>query len=172
MLINDRRKRLGIEGGDKIMKPIRSTDYLNLDNNGNLTFVRKNKAIDLGNVNRDLYSPSRMVEELGVNRLNLLGFRDITGEDIRPYRSRYKDASEMVRKLNDNLNERSKAMESSSTTDAEAIELMDVTSKNLDTTVKGVEQEIPFIEPCERDKLLPLRELEGLDKKLRTIRGA
>ena len=29
-----------------------------------------------------------------------------------------------------------------------------------------------FIEPSERDKLLPLRELEGLDKQLRTIRGS
>ena len=29
-----------------------------------------------------------------------------------------------------------------------------------------------FIEAGERDKLLPLRELEGLDKQLRTIRGS
>ena len=29
-----------------------------------------------------------------------------------------------------------------------------------------------FIEPGERDRLLPLRELEGLDKQLRTIRGS
>ena len=29
-----------------------------------------------------------------------------------------------------------------------------------------------FIEESERDKLLPLRELEGLDKQLRTIRGS
>ena len=28
-----------------------------------------------------------------------------------------------------------------------------------------------FIEPSERDKLLPLRKLQGLDKELRTIRG-
>ena len=41
------------------MEPIRSTDYLNLDDNGNLTFVCKNKVIDLGNINRGLYSPSR-----------------------------------------------------------------------------------------------------------------
>ena len=40
------------------------------------------------------------------------------------------------------------------------------------TTVKGVEQEIPFIVAGERDKLLPLRELEGLDKQLRTTRGS
>ena len=75
-------------------------------------------------------------------------------------------------KLNENLDERSKTIESSSTTDAEAIEMIEVTSKDIDTTVKGVEQDTSFIEPSERDKLLPLRELEGLDKQLRTIKGS
>ena len=42
----------------------------------------------------------------------------------------------------------------------------------MDTTVKGVEQETPFIEAGERDTLPPLRELEGLDKQFRTIRGS
>ena len=45
-----------------------------------------------------------------------------------------------------------------------------MTSKEIDTTVKDVEQGTSFIEPSERDKLLPLRELEGLDKQLRTIK--
>ena len=71
-----------------------------------------------------------------------------------------------------NLNERSKAIESSSTTDAEAIEMIEVTSKHIDTTVKDVEQDTSFIKLSERDKLLPLRELEGLDKQLRTIKGS
>ena len=75
-------------------------------------------------------------------------------------------------KLNENLDERSKAIESSSTTDAEAIEMIEMSSKDIDTTVKGVEQDTSFIEPSERDKLLPLRELEGLDKQLRTIKGS
>ena len=75
-------------------------------------------------------------------------------------------------KLNENLDERSKAIESSSTTDAEAIEMIEMTSKDIDVTVKGVEQDTSFIEPTERDKLLPLRELEGLDKQLRTIKGS
>ena len=39
-------------------------------------------------------------------------------------------------------------------------------------TVKGVEQELSFIEPGERDKLLPLKELQGLDKEFRTKRGS
>ena len=75
-------------------------------------------------------------------------------------------------KLNENLDERSKAIESSSTTDAEAIEMIEVTFKDIDATVKDVEQDTFFIESSERDKLLPLRELEGLDKQLRTIKGS
>ena len=74
--------------------------------------------------------------------------------------------------LNENLYERSKAIESSSTTDTEAIEVIEVTSKDIDTTIKDVEQDTSFIESSERDKLLPLRELEGLDKQLRTIKGS
>ena len=75
-------------------------------------------------------------------------------------------------KLNENLDERSKAIESSSTTDVEAIEMTEVTSKDIDATVKDAEQDTSFIEPSDRDKLLPLRELEGLDKQLRTIKGS
>ena len=78
----------------------------------------------------------------------------------------------MLKKLDENLDERSKAIESSSTTDAEAFEMIEVTSKDIDTTVKDVEQDTSFIEPGERDKLLPLRELEGLDKQLRTTKGS
>ena len=100
-----------------------------------------------------------------------MGFRNITDEDIHPYRSRYKDARVKVGKLCDDLNERSKAITSSSTTDTEAIELTEIISEDIDTTIKRVEQETYFIEAGERDKLLPLRELKGLDKQLRTIRG-
>ena len=46
--------------------------------------------------------------------------------------------------------------------------MIEVTSKDIDTTVK----DISFIEPSERDNLLPLRELKGLDKQLRTIKGS
>ena len=76
----------------------------------------------------------------------------------------------MLKKSDENLDERSKAIASSSTTDAEAIEMIEVTSKDIDTTVK--EQDTSFIKPIERDKLLPLGELEGLDKQLRTIEGS
>ena len=101
-----------------------------------------------------------------------MGFTDITDEDTHPYRSKYIVARDKVKKLNENLDERSKAIESSSTTDAEAIEMIEVTSKDIDTTVKDVEQDTSFIKPSERDKLLPLRELEGLDKQLRTTKGS
>ena len=57
-------------------------------------------------------------------------------------------------------------MESSSTTGVEAIELMEITFKDEDTTVKDIEQGMSFIEAGERDKLLPLRKLEGLDKRV------
>ena len=101
-----------------------------------------------------------------------MGFTSITDEDINPYRNKYKKARDDVMKLNENLDERSKAIESSSTKDAEAIEMIEMTSKDIDTTVKDAEQDTSFIEPSERDKLLPLRELEGLDKQLRTIKGS
>ena len=101
-----------------------------------------------------------------------MGFTNITYEDINPYDQRSKRARDDVMKLNENLDERSKAIESSSTTDAEAIEMIEMTSKDIDVTVKDAEQDTSFIEPSERDKPLPLRELEGLDKQLRTKKGS
>ena len=102
-----------------------------------------------------------------------MGFTNITDEDVRPHRSKYKKSREKkLGKLDENLDERSKAIESSSTTNSEAIELIEMTSKEIDMTVKDVEQDTTFIEPDEREKLLSFRELEGLDKQLRTIRGS
>ena len=101
-----------------------------------------------------------------------MGFRNVTDEDVQAHRPKYIKAREKIRKLDENLDERSKAIESSSTTNAEAIEMIEVTSKDIDATIKDVEQDTSFIEPSERDRLLPLRELEGLDKQLRTIKGS
>ena len=111
------------------------------------------------------------IEILGVflGFFRFLGFRGITDEDVKPSRTKYKVAREKVRKLDENLDKRSKEIESPSTTYAEAIEMIEVTSKDIDTTVKDVEQDTSFIKPSEGDKLLPLRELEGLDKQLRTL---
>ena len=101
-----------------------------------------------------------------------MGFTNITDEDTNPYRKKYKNVREKIRKLDENLDKRSKAIESSSTTNAEAIGMIAMTSKDIDTTVKDAEQDISFIKPNGRDKLLPLRELERLDKQLRTLRGS
>ena len=171
IFINNDRKRFGIQGGEPIIDPVREYYYFKLTNNGKLSYKYKRTVIDFGNINDRLKAPWE-IRRLGVAKLRLMGFRAITDEDINPYRNKYKKAREDVMKLNDNLDERSKAVESSSTTDAEAIEMIEMTSKDIDVTVKDAEQDTSFIEPSERDKLLPLRELEGLDKQLRTIKGS
>ena len=171
IFFNNDRKRFGIQGGEPIIEPIREYDYFKLTNNGKLSYKYKRTVIDFGNINDRLKAPWE-IRRLGVAKLRLMGFRTITDEDINPYRNKYKKARDDVMKLNENLDERSKAIESSSTTDADAIEMIEMTSKDIDVTVKDAEQDTSFIEPTERDKLLPLRELEGLDKQLRTIKGS
>ena len=101
-----------------------------------------------------------------------MGFINITDKDINSYKPKYKKARKKLRKLDENLDEMSKTIESSSPTSAEAIEMIEITSKDIDTTIKGVEQDTSFIKPDDRDKLLPLRELERSDKQLRMIRGS
>ena len=159
---------MGIHKGEPIVKPIRNYDNFKLSDNGELTFIDKRTVIDLDKMNEGLRTPWEM-HRLGVKRLKSMGFLNITDEDVNPYKKKYKRARERIRKLDENLNKRSKTIESSSTTDTEAIEMIEMTSKDIDTTLKDVEQDTSFIEPSERDKLLPLRELEGLDKQLRTI---
>ena len=171
IFFNNDRKRFGIQGGEPIIDPIREYRNFKLTKNGKLSYVYKKTVIDFGNIDSRLKAPWE-IRKLGVAKLRLMGFRNLTYEDINPYDRRYKKAREEVMKLNENLDERSKAIESSSTTDAEAIEMTEVTSKDIDATVKDAEQDTSFIEPSERDKLLPLRELEGLDKQLRTIKGS
>ena len=152
-LFNERRERLGIKGGDKIVEPITYYNSFTLDDIGKLTFTYKNEVIGLGNINKGLLSPSKMIRELGVKRLKLMSYKNTTEEDINPYRRKYKDAREKV------INEKSKIIQSSSITDAEAIEMIEMTSKDINKTIKGVEQDTSFIKPNDKDKLLPLREL-------------
>ena len=171
IFFNKDRKRFGIQGGEPIIEPMRECRNFKLTKNGKLSYKYKRTVIDLGNINEELKAPWE-IRKLGVAKLRLMGFRNLTYEDINPYDRRSKREREEVMKLNENLDERSKAIESSSTTDAEAIEMIEVTSKDIDATVKDVEQDTSFIESSERDKLLPLRELEGLDKQLRTIKGS
>ena len=170
IFFNNDKKRFGIQGGKPIIDPVREYQNFKLTKNGKLSYKYKRTVIDFGNINDRLKAPWE-IRRLGVAKLKLMGFTNITYEDINPYDQRSKKAREDVMNLNENLDERSKAIESSSTTDAEAIEMIEMTSKDIDTTVKDVEQDTSFIEPSERDKLLPLRELEGLDKQLRTIKG-
>ena len=171
ILFDNSRKRLGIHKGEPIVEPIRIYDNFKLADDGEITYVYKRTVIYLGNIDEDLKPPSE-IPKLGVKNLRLMGFMNVTDEDVQPYTPRYRKARENLKKLDENLNEWSKAIESPSTTDAEAIEMIEVTSKDIDTTVKDVEQDTYFIEHSERDKLLPLRELEGLDKQLRTIKGS
>ena len=73
--INDRRNRLGIKGGTNIEKlSTVNYDSFNLDDNGNLTFIRKNKVIYLGNIEEGLRPPSKIAKELGVNALKINWF--------------------------------------------------------------------------------------------------
>ena len=171
IFLNNDRKRFGIQGGEPIIDPIREYRNFKLTKNGKLSYVYKKTMIDFGNINNRLKAPWE-IRKLGVAKLRLICFRNIMYEDINPYDQRFKRAREDVMKLNENLDERSKAIESSSTTDAEAIEMIEVTSKDIDATVKDAEQDTSFIESSEKDKLLPLREFEGLDKQLRTIKGS
>ena len=171
IFFNNDRKRFGIQGGEPIIEPMREYRNFKLSKNGKLSYKYKRTVIDLDNINEKLKAPWEICR-LGVAKLRLMVFTNITDEDTNPYRNKYKKAREDVMKLNENLDERSKAIESLSTTDAEAIEMIEMTSKDIDATVKDAEQDTSFIESSERDKLLPLRELEGLDKQLRTINGS
>ena len=57
MLFNERRKRLGIKGGANTEEPTANYNSFDLDDNGNLTFVRNNEDIYLGNINEGPNSP-------------------------------------------------------------------------------------------------------------------
>ena len=74
MLINKRRQRLGIKEGANIGELIIKYDIFDLNDNGNLTFTYGNEVKDLGNINKGLYPPSKMINELGVIKLKLIGF--------------------------------------------------------------------------------------------------
>ena len=87
-----------------------------------------------------------------------MGFTDITYKDINPYTKKRAKKRGKLRKLDEKLDERSKAIESPSTTNAEVIEMIEMASKDIDTTIKDVEQDTSFIKPDDRDKLSPLRE--------------
>ena len=48
------------------MEPVRNYDYFDLNDNGNLAFTFEKDVKDLGNISKCLYSPSRIINELGI----------------------------------------------------------------------------------------------------------
>ena len=132
---NGTSKRLGIKKGIPMAEPIRKYNNFDLEDDGTLSYVSKKTLIDLGNINERLKSPWE-IRKLGVFKLRSMGFTNIADEDINPYRPKYKKAREKLIKLDGALNEKSKAIGSPSTTDAEAIEMIVMTSKDIDTTIK------------------------------------
>ena len=170
ILFKNTRKRFGIQEGVPILEPLRNYDNFKLADDGEISYIYKKTVIDLGNINERLKTPSE-IRRLGVTKLRLMSFTNITDEDVQPYRAKYIKARKKLKKLDENLDGRSKAIECSSTTNAEVIEMIELTSKDIDTSVKDVEQDTSFIKPDDREKLSPLRELEGLDKQLRIING-
>ena len=60
IMFNNTRERLGIENGTLVEEPIIKYDSFKLADDGSLTFVYKRTAIDLGNINRRIKSPSEL----------------------------------------------------------------------------------------------------------------
>ena len=116
ILFNNTRKRLGIQNGEPILEPIRNYNNFKLADDGALTYVGKRTAIDLGDIDDGIETPS----EIRCQKIEIDGFMTITDKDINPYKPRYQKAREKIRKLDENFDKRSKAIDSSSTTDAEA----------------------------------------------------
>ena len=87
---------MGIHKGEPIVKPIRNYDNFKLSDDGELTLVDKRTVIDLGNINEGLRTPWE-IRKLSVKKLRLMGFRNITDEDVQPHRPKYIKAREKIR---------------------------------------------------------------------------
>ena len=61
-----------------------------LTKNGKLSYKYKRTVIDLGNINEELKAHWE-IRRLGVAKLRLMGFRNLTYEDINPYDRRSKE---------------------------------------------------------------------------------
>ena len=131
--LNNTRKKFDIQK-DRPIDPIRNYDNFKLADDGTLSYIYRRTVIDLGNINERLIPPWE-IRRLGVTKLKSMGFIDIMDEDINPFKLKYKRRrEEKLRKLDENLNERSKAIESSATTNTEAIELMEIKQTILYST--------------------------------------
>ena len=88
---------------------LRKYDNFKLSDDGELTYIYKRTVIDLGNINERLKAPWE-IRKLGVAKLRSMGFTNITDQDVQPHRARYIKARKKVRILNEDLNERLKAI--------------------------------------------------------------
>ena len=79
-LFNNTRKKFGIQKGRPIA-PIRTYDNFKLADDGALAYIYKKTVIDLGNINERI-KPASAICKLGVTKLRLMGFTDITDEDV------------------------------------------------------------------------------------------
>ena len=84
IFFNNNRKRFVIQGGKPIIDPIREYQNFKLTKNGKLSYAYKKTVIDFGNINNRLKAPWE-IRKLGVAKLKLIGFRNLTYEDINPY---------------------------------------------------------------------------------------
>ena len=107
IFFNNDRKRFDIRKGEPIIDPIREYRNVKLSDDGEMTCIYKRMVINLGNIDKRLKAPWE-IRKLGVSKLKLLGFTNITYEDINPYDRRFKRVREKVRKLDENLDKRSK----------------------------------------------------------------
>ena len=98
IFFNDDRQRFGIQGGEPITEPMREYQNFKLTKNGKLSYKYKRTVIDLGNIDEGLKAPWE-IRKLGVNKLRLMGFRNLTYEDINPYDRRSKRAREEIKEL-------------------------------------------------------------------------
>ena len=88
-MFNNNRKRFGRRKGEPVLNPIRIYDNFKLADDRELTYIYKRTVIDLGNINERLKAPWEICR-IGVSKLKLMGFINITDEDIQPHRFKFK----------------------------------------------------------------------------------
>ena len=72
-MFNNDRKRSGIQKGELLLNPIRRYENFKLADDGELTYIYKRMAIDLGNINERLKAPWEILR-IGVSKLKSMGF--------------------------------------------------------------------------------------------------
>ena len=95
ILFNSSRKRLGIQKGEPIVDPIRNYNNFKLADDGEITYVYKRTVLYLGNINERLKVPWE-IHKIGVKKLKLMGFMNVTDEDVQPYKPKYKVVREKI----------------------------------------------------------------------------